>query len=769
MQHLADVLQLMARVYMVLICRDGRCYRMHSKLIRLAQPIAILVLIGLTAMAFSSLGSARGDSTSHQPHSSILINSDSGFTSNNGVVGGTGTSDDPYLISGWDIGPGNWGNEPAWNYGIMIANTTAYFSISDVTVYCNCFYGVVLSQIENGIVQNSQILVPQVGVKVDASNNFQITGDRIEGGNTVISLYNSDKFDVRNNSLGGGAFAIDGQYVSDASIVGNTGGAEDGIVLVNISGLLISQNNLRGHLSIAVQSCGDLTIDNNTANAFDDGIFVSGCSNVLVSNNIASNIPYGSGISVGESTNIGITSNTVSYDENGMIFGSNAAGNNITSNSITNNQCGVGGPETVFQDNAFYNNTFNSNNNEFCPTSGVDAPWPGFHQNPQHTGLSPFSGPSTPALRWKFQTGGSITSSPAVAYGRIYVGSSDGNLYALNLEGVLLWKFSTPSPIRTTPAVGSDGTIYVGSCLRCPYPDPSGGPEGVLYAINPDGTLKWNLTITNSGEGVDTLSSPTIGPDGTIYVSDEGFRIVAVNPDGALKWQVWTHGEVVGPPAVAPDGTIYVQIDDPPPTGSCADTLNKCLVALNPDGAIEWGLLDYGGFQSPAVGTDGTIYIDSLAVNSSGTLEWQDNQTFSSPSIGPDGTIYGTVDGGLFAVNPNGTVQWQSPLEKTGGFCTTPDCSQISRVFVQESSVAIGSDGTLYFGTGFTKYPGTSPSYGNGTVYAVNPDGTLSWTFTTGSCGPCSVNYALSDPAIGSDGTLYVGSSDGNLYGIGNP
>src|SRR5207244_8429553 len=132
--------------------------------------------------------------------------------------------------------------------------------------------------------------------------------------------------------------------------------------------------------------------------------------------------------------------------------------------------------------------------------------------------------------------------------------------------------------------------------------------------------------------------SPTIGPDGTIYVSDEGFRIVAVNPDGALKWQVWTHGEVVGPPAVAPDGTIYVQIDDPPPTGSCADTLNKCLVALNPDGAIEWGLLDYGGFQSPSAGSDGIRYIDSLGVNSSGTCRWRVKPTVRSASLGSGGT-----------------------------------------------------------------------------------------------------------------------------------
>src|SRR3989454_536112 len=640
---------------------------------RLARPIVVLALMLLASVSLSLPRSARADSTSLQlPHSPILINNDNGFNLENGVTGGSGTSDDPYTISGWDILAGD--------YGIMIANTTSYFTISSVSVSCApttapCADGIVLSNIVNGIVQDSQITVREDGVKVDNSNNFQIKGNEIQYENLPISLYNSDSFDVSNNSLQGGSWTIKGSYMSNASIVGNTGGAEDGITLDNISGLLISQNSIRARVPIAVLSCGNLTIDNNTATAFDDGIAVSDCSNVLVSNNKASNIPYGSGISIGESTNIGITSNTVSYDENGMIFDSNAAGNSINSNSITNNQCGVAGPETVFQDNAFYNNTFNSNNNEFCPTSGVDAPWPGFHQNPQHTGISPFRGPSTPALRWKFQTGGGITSSPAVAYGRIYVGSNDGNLYALNLEGVLLWKFSTPSPIRTTPAVGSDGTIYV-------------------------------------------------------------------------------------------------EIDDPPPTGSCADGLNKCLVALNPDGTIEWGLYSFGEFNSPAVGSDGTIYIDSTAFNPNGTIQWQDQQAFNSPSLGSDGTIYGTTEGSLNAVNPDGTVQWQFPLEKGRGTCLSPDCSTINYIFVQESSVAIGSDGILYFGSGVTNVtngPGGSSSYGSGNLSAVNPDGTLAWSLGLGSCGPCSINYAVSDPAIGSDGTIYVGSSDGNLYAIGGP
>jgi outer membrane protein assembly factor BamB len=45
-------------------------------------------------------------------------------------------------------------------------------------------------------------------------------------------------------------------------------------------------------------------------------------------------------------------------------------------------------------------------------------------------------------------------------------------------------------------------------------------------------------------------------------------------------------------------------------------------------------------------------------------------------------------------------------------------------------------------------------------VYAINPDGTKKWSFTTG--GP-----AVSAPAIGVDGTVYFGSEDYSVYAIG--
>jgi outer membrane protein assembly factor BamB len=350
-----------------------------------------------------------------------------------------------------------------------------------------------------------------------------------------------------------------------------------------------------------------------------------------------------------------------------------------------------------------------------------------FHQNAQHTGLSPYPGPTVPFLKWKFQTGGSVNSPPAVGHGRIYVGSDDGNLYALNLQGVLLWKFQTGNSragiplIMTSPAIGSDGTIYLASYTGCsPY-----YCTGVLYAINPGGRMIWNLTVI-SDQGPE-LSSPTIGPDGTIYTSQLGYHILAVHPDGTLKWEVDAGGQVNESPTLGHDGTLYVGIDDAVPSSLCG----KCLVALNPDGTLKWSLGDFSPF-SVAVGADGTVYAagwsnGGAAISPDGTVKWQ----FSSggiDGIGPDGTIYVTGERGLNAVNPDGTLKWQFP---TGNGAL--------------SSVAIGSNGVLYFGAGSS-------------LYSVAPNGTLLWQF---------VIQPLSDPSIGSDGTIYAGSADGNVYAIG--
>ena len=347
----------------------------------------------------------------------------------------------------------------------------------------------------------------------------------------------------------------------------------------------------------------------------------------------------------------------------------------------------------------------------------ANTPWPMFHHDLRHTGLSPYDTSDNPGkLRWKFKTEYYVlSSSPAIgSNGIIYIGSADHYLYAINPNGTLKWKFQTGYELYSSPAIDSDGTIYVGS------------DDHYLYAINPDGTLKWKF---HTGDAV--FSSPAIGNDGTIYVGSTDHYLYAINPDGTLKWKFQTGYYVSSSPAIDSDGTIYVGSND------------YYLYAINPDGTLKWDFQTGDGVpSSPAIGGDGTIYVGSednyiYAINPDGTLKWRfrtGDWVLSSPAIGKDGTIYvHSNDSYLYAINPDGTLKWKFQM----GYCA-----------FSFSSPAIGSDGTIYVGS--------DDDY----LYAINPDGTLKWKFQTR-------DHVFSSPAIGSDGTIYVGSLDGYLYAIG--
>ena len=55
-----------------------------------------------------------------------------------------------------------------------------------------------------------------------------------------------------------------------------------------------------------------------------------------------------------------------------------------------------------------------------------------------------------------------VESSPLVLGGRVFVGSGDGFLYALNTNGSLRWKLHTGGITESSPVIGPDGTIYLG-------------------------------------------------------------------------------------------------------------------------------------------------------------------------------------------------------------------------------------------------------------------------------------------------------------------
>lgn len=293
-------------------------------------------------------------------HAPILINGNDQFTSDNGVVAGSGTSDDPYIISGWTISSGD--------YGIEIRNTDAYFTITDVTII-GAYSGIGFISLSNGLVQNSHITVNGQGILVDSSDSFQLADNNLHAGGRVISLRMDSSFDISNNVLYGGTHVIFGSNVSDASIVGNTGGAESGIRLDSFSGVLVSQNTITGHTPVDVSNCGDVTIDSNTASASSYGIFVSRCTNVSVTNNNATSVSGShsdAGIWLSESDNIDVSSNSLSNNSNGILLTNGSTGNSVTGNTITHNNCGITTDLTTVDQNYIADNTFVGNTQDFC-------------------------------------------------------------------------------------------------------------------------------------------------------------------------------------------------------------------------------------------------------------------------------------------------------------------------------------------------------------------------------------------------------------------
>jgi outer membrane protein assembly factor BamB len=284
-----------------------------------------------------------------------------------------------------------------------------------------------------------------------------------------------------------------------------------------------------------------------------------------------------------------------------------------------------------------------------------------------------------------------------VATGGDNVDRGAGSLYAINPDGTLRWRFQFPLlgtcrqvAASTTPAIADDGTIYVHTQ---PGYTPSGAQctagDSYLFAVRPNGTEKWHFAF-NGGAAVfsgDFLSSPTIGADGTIYATSADTGLYAIDPaDGNPKWVVSPSAtSIEASPAVGPDGTIYVSVFD--------------LHAYKPDGSPKW-----------------TADLGNGAPNE------------ASPSVGGDGTIYACFlnPDACQAVSPAGSSLWGVPFEAGP---TTP---------------ALAADGTIYFGTGI--------STDDGGLAALGPDGSERW-HRDFPFNP------VDSPVIGSDGGCTRGST----------
>jgi outer membrane protein assembly factor BamB len=326
------------------------------------------------------------------------------------------------------------------------------------------------------------------------------------------------------------------------------------------------------------------------------------------------------------------------------------------------------------------------------------------------------------SLKWAFAWTNTpatfFVSSPAIgADGTVYIGSesespSSSRVFAINpATGIRKWTFLVPDWVDSSPAVAEDGTIYIG-CW-----------DGRLYALRSTGSLKWTYETDNF-----IYSSPAIGMDGTIYVGSGDGNLHAINPDGTIRWVYPTLDWVDSSPAVGPDGTVYV------------GSWDNSLYAISADGDLVWSFATEGPVvSSPAVGEDGTIYVGSddgylYAIGSDGSLDWRyatGDSVEGSAAIGADGTIFvGSLDGYMYAINPDGTLQWRYFLS-----------------FAIVSSPAVRADGSIVFGAG------------DNTITCLSSAGDFEWAYETG-------DWVDSSPAIAADGTIYAGSFDNHVYAI---
>lgn len=383
---------------------------------------------------------------------------------------------------------------------------------------------------------------------------------------------------------------------------------------------------------------------------------------------------------------------------------------------------------------------------------GRDGAWPEFQLDRWNTGYAADAsgvGPD-PTVDWTFEAGGQIWSSPVVSEGLVYIGSGDGNLYAIDAAtGDEAWRYETDRRVEGTAAVARD-TVYFGSFDRH------------VYALDAQtGEERWTHDT-----GAIVRSSPTI-VDGAVYVGAGCHNLIceayaegesrgwiySLDADtGERRWRHETGAEVVSSPAVA-SGSVYVGSSD------------AHLYALDvSNGEVRWRH-EIGDWvwSSPSVvdgdvyfaGWDATVYAVDSATGEERWSDWVEEEDYVSGSTAvDDDTVYiGTTPDRGIEPTPSGEERRGTVYgfdRETGDRRWTfqTDAPEIG------SSPAVSED-RLYIGA----HAQAGNAEGTG-VYALTTDGEREWFFEVDGRG------VGSSPALVDD-ALYFGAANGRVYALG--
>ncbi len=187
--------------------------------------------------------------------------------------------------------------------------------------------------------------------------------------------------------------------------------------------------------------------------------------------------------------------------------------------------------------------------------------WLMFRHDSSHKGTSPSQSPKSEHLKWSFSTNASVCSSPAVANGKVFILSYDGNLYCIDsITGIQDWSQQLKSPGSwyaggaSSPAVYKN-RVYVGARDMNVY---------CLVATTGDPSWKYTMgaqvgpSIPGVGVSIDcTDSSPAIAYD-RVYIGSGDHNVYClIAESGKLKWKYLTGGGINSSPSVA-NGKVYI-------------------------------------------------------------------------------------------------------------------------------------------------------------------------------------------------------------------
>ena len=342
----------------------------------LAAAAIVAVMIVSSALVLRPVSNALA--ASHDP---ILIQDDSEFNSTNGVTTGSGTEVDPYVIEGWEI--------TAYGVdGIQIANTTAHFTIRNVTVSDGgwSWSGISLVNVTNATIEDCTFPGDYNGVVATHSPGTVVrncTFTNVYGGtggmsgvrfvdsnmSTVIGCTSDNYYALAEVESCQDVLVIGNKctmlntramplamvkYSNNTTVADNTATDKDGVCWLwysTNSTVINNTANSCGQGVYAYYSNSTRIIDNEIYNSNENGIWLSGSDNITVSNNtIKWSQRYG--IHIYFTTNCSISGNEFEWD--GIVIKGETLAHFNSHSITTDNVISHLGNTTVVSDPIYY-------------------------------------------------------------------------------------------------------------------------------------------------------------------------------------------------------------------------------------------------------------------------------------------------------------------------------------------------------------------------------------------------------------------------------